>query len=82
MSQESLGTNEVSAILKGRKRTKDVLIADGSEHSFSDLLLSKELLDGLKDAGYEQPSPVQLQAIPLGRFGLDLIAQAKSGKDF
>ena len=41
--------------------------------------LSTSVLHGLTDAGFERPSPIQLQAIPLGRFGADLIAQAKSG---
>uniref|UniRef100_F7ALE3 Probable ATP-dependent RNA helicase DDX20 n=1 Tax=Equus caballus TaxID=9796 RepID=F7ALE3_HORSE len=35
--------------------------------------------DGLRAAGFERPSPVQLKAIPLGRCGFDLIVQAKSG---
>ena len=65
--------------LKGRKRTEDVLIADGTEQSFADLLLPDNILQGLLAAGFERPSPVQLQAIPLGRFGVDVIAQAKSG---
>jgi superfamily II DNA/RNA helicase len=30
-------------------------------------------------AGYVKPSPVQARAIPLGKFGADLIVQAKSG---
>ncbi|NWV38868.1 DDX20 helicase, partial [Grantiella picta] len=33
----------------------------------------------LEAAGFHRPSPVQLKAIPLGRCGLDLIVQAKSG---
>ncbi|XP_041458083.1 uncharacterized protein LOC121410215 isoform X2 [Lytechinus variegatus] len=34
---------------------------------------------GLLKVGFEKPSPIQLKAIPLGRCGLDLIVQAKSG---
>ncbi|NWW93436.1 DDX20 helicase, partial [Rhynochetos jubatus] len=37
------------------------------------------VLEGLEAAGFHRPSPVQLKAIPLGRCGLDLIVQAKSG---
>ncbi len=37
------------------------------------------MLKGLNDAGFHRPSPIQLRAIPLGRFGTDLVAQAKSG---
>ncbi|KAL3905019.1 MAG: hypothetical protein SGPRY_011067, partial [Prymnesium sp.] len=46
---------------------------------FSELRLSDPLLRALSEAGFEQPSPIQAKAIPLGLFGLDLIAQAKSG---
>ena len=70
---------DMEQTLKGRKRTEDVLIADGTEQSFADLLLPENILQGLLAAGFERPSPVQLQAIPLGRFGVDVIAQAKSG---
>lgn len=36
-------------------------------------------IDFHRKCGFHRPSPVQLRAIPLGRLGLDLIAQAKSG---
>uniref|UniRef100_A0A8C0QXK9 Probable ATP-dependent RNA helicase DDX20 n=1 Tax=Canis lupus dingo TaxID=286419 RepID=A0A8C0QXK9_CANLU len=60
-----------------RARTGDVLLAEPAD--FESLLLSRPVLDGLRAAGFERPSPVQLKAIPLGRCGLDLIVQAKSG---
>ncbi|XP_036434615.1 probable ATP-dependent RNA helicase DDX20 [Colossoma macropomum] len=60
-----------------RTRTDDVLLSDGVE--FSSLLLSKPVLEGLSASGFQRPSPIQLKAIPLGRCGLDLIVQAKSG---
>ncbi|XP_038579098.1 probable ATP-dependent RNA helicase DDX20 [Micropterus salmoides] len=60
-----------------RKRTDDVLLSEGID--FSSLLLSPAVLDGLSAAGFQKPSPIQLKAIPLGRCGLDLIVQAKSG---
>uniref|UniRef100_A0AAR2LK60 RNA helicase n=1 Tax=Pygocentrus nattereri TaxID=42514 RepID=A0AAR2LK60_PYGNA len=60
-----------------RPRTDDVLLSDGVE--FSSLLLSKAVLEGLSSSGFQRPSPIQLKAIPLGRCGLDLIVQAKSG---
>ncbi|TMS16431.1 putative ATP-dependent RNA helicase DDX20 [Larimichthys crocea] len=46
---------------------------------FNSLLLSQPVLEGLSAAGFQKPSPIQLKAIPLGRCGLDLIVQAKSG---
>lgn len=49
-------------------RTKDIELDENV--SFSDLLLSKPILDGLKSAGFFKPSPIQLKAIPLGKMGL------------
>ncbi|XP_046340633.2 uncharacterized protein LOC124121640 [Haliotis rufescens] len=60
-----------------KTRTGDVLISE--EVDFSSLLLSKPVIQGLQNSGFERPSPIQLKAIPLGRCGLDLIVQAKSG---
>ncbi|XP_005389010.1 PREDICTED: probable ATP-dependent RNA helicase DDX20 [Chinchilla lanigera] len=60
-----------------RTRTGDVLLAEPAD--FESLLLSRPVLEGLRAAGFERPSPVQLKAIPLGRCGFDLIVQAKSG---
>ncbi|NXL42249.1 DDX20 helicase, partial [Podilymbus podiceps] len=63
---------------EGRFRTRDVLVPGGPS-DFGSLLLSAPVLAGLEAAGFRRPSPVQLKAIPLGRCGLDLIVQAKSG---
>ncbi|XP_067166608.1 probable ATP-dependent RNA helicase DDX20 [Apteryx mantelli] len=63
---------------EGRFRTRDVLVP-GGPCDFGSLLLSAPVLAGLEAAGFHRPSPVQLKAIPLGRCGLDLIVQAKSG---
>ncbi|KAF3860547.1 hypothetical protein F7725_000802 [Dissostichus mawsoni] len=63
--------------IETRKRTDDVLLSEGID--FSSLLLSQPVLEGLSSAGFQKPSPIQLKAIPLGRCGLDLIVQAKSG---
>ncbi|GAN04193.1 DEAD box polypeptide 20 [Mucor ambiguus] len=59
------------------KRSQDVEIEE--KVKFDSLLQNKHLLQGLKESGYERPSPVQLKAIPMGRLGVDMIAQAKSG---
>ncbi|XP_061590914.1 probable ATP-dependent RNA helicase DDX20 [Cololabis saira] len=63
--------------IETRTRTDDVLPSEGID--FSSLLLSQAVLDGLSCSGFQKPSPIQLKAIPLGRCGLDLIVQAKSG---
>lgn len=61
----------------GRARTADVFT--DSAIGFADMMLSEPIFRGLQAAGFERPSPIQLKAIPVGRFGSDLIAQAKSG---
>ncbi|CAJ1085070.1 probable ATP-dependent RNA helicase DDX20 [Xyrichtys novacula] len=63
--------------IETRRRTDDVLLSEGID--FCSLLLSQPVLEGLSAAGFQKPSPIQLKAIPLGRCGLDLIVQAKSG---
>jgi superfamily II DNA/RNA helicase len=60
-------------------RTRDVESDETSIISFDQMYLSKQVLAGLKSAGFLKPSPIQLKAIPLGKLGLDLIVQAKSG---
>ncbi|KAF5279748.1 hypothetical protein FQA39_LY05438 [Lamprigera yunnana] len=60
-----------------KARTKDVLI--DSNCSFDSLLLSSAVLHGLQDANYLKPSPIQFKGIPLGKCGLDMIVNAKSG---
>jgi ATP-dependent RNA helicase DeaD len=47
--------------------------------SFNDLRLAPELLDAIRDVGYEAPSPIQEQAIPPLLEGLDVIGQAQTG---
>lgn len=69
---------EAPVAAEGRFRTRDVLVPGGPS-DFGSLLLSAPVLAGLEAAGFHRPSPVQLKAIPLGRCGLDLIVQAKSG---
>uniref|UniRef100_A0A8C5M4Q7 Probable ATP-dependent RNA helicase DDX20 n=1 Tax=Leptobrachium leishanense TaxID=445787 RepID=A0A8C5M4Q7_9ANUR len=66
-------------MLGARPRTGDVLQGPGEIADFSSLLLSRPVLEGLQASGFVKPSPIQSKAIPLGRCGLDLIVQAKSG---
>jgi ATP-dependent RNA helicase DeaD len=47
--------------------------------SFSDLPLRDELLDALRGLGYEEPTPIQREAIPPLAEGRDLIGQAATG---
>ena len=47
--------------------------------SFADLGLSEPILAALRDVGYESPSPIQVQTIPLLLEGRDVIGQAQTG---
>jgi ATP-dependent RNA helicase DeaD len=47
--------------------------------TFADLGLSEQTMQALEDVGYEQPSPIQEQAIPHMLQGLDVIGQAQTG---
>jgi len=50
-----------------------------SSNSFDQLGLIAPLLQAVRDTGYEQPTPVQAQAIPLVLAGRDLMAGAQTG---
>lgn len=47
--------------------------------SFADLGLSPQLVEALKGVGYETPTPIQQQTIPLMLTGQDVIGQAQTG---
>ena len=47
--------------------------------TFKDLNLKSSILKAIEDLGYEHPSQIQEQAIPLASEGFDLIGQAQTG---
>lgn len=47
--------------------------------SFRDLALTEPVLKALNDVGYESPSPIQAQTIPLLLAGKDVLGQAQTG---
>jgi len=47
--------------------------------SFNDFNLSNTILEGIKDAGYTVPTPVQEATIPVALKGKDILASAKTG---
>ncbi|HTD72351.1 MAG TPA: DEAD/DEAH box helicase [Steroidobacteraceae bacterium] len=55
--------------------------ADAIENtaSFRDLALSEAVLKALADVGYESPSPIQAQTIPVLLSGQDMLGQAQTG---
>jgi ATP-dependent RNA helicase DeaD len=50
-----------------------------SEITFKDLNLPEEILKALEKVGYEKPSPIQAEAIPLLLQGHDLLGTAQTG---
>ena len=46
---------------------------------FSELNLSPLLVTSLKELGFEEPTPIQQQAVPVALEGKDLIGQAQTG---
>ncbi|MET7332282.1 DEAD/DEAH box helicase [Nonomuraea sp. NPDC005650] len=53
--------------------------ATGGEATFADLGLRAEILDVLSALGYEEPTPIQSEAIPPLVEGRDLLGQAATG---
>jgi ATP-dependent RNA helicase DeaD len=53
--------------------------ADSAGITFADLGLSEPTLEALRDVGYERPSPIQRETIPLLMQGRDVIGQAQTG---
>lgn len=60
-----------------RPQTEDVTKTKGN--GFEDFYLKRELLMGIFEAGFEKPSPIQEEAIPIALAGRDILARAKNG---
>ena len=58
-------------------RTQDVTATKGLE--FEDFVISRELMMGIYEAGFEKPSPIQEETIPVALTGRDILARAKNG---
>ncbi len=60
-----------------RYKTEDVTQTKGID--FEDFLLKRSLLKGIYGKGFEKPSPIQEEAIPVVLQGRNLLARAKNG---
>jgi ATP-dependent RNA helicase DDX6/DHH1 len=60
-----------------RFKTTDVTATKGSE--FEDFIKRRDLMMGIVEKGFEKPSPVQEECIPLALEGKSIIARAKNG---
>jgi len=57
--------------------SQDVTATKGNE--FEDYFLKRELLMGIYEKGFERPSPIQEESIPIALTGSDILARAKNG---
>ena len=46
---------------------------------FEQLMISEPVLRALNDMGFEEPTPIQQEAIPVAMSGKDMIGQAQTG---
>mmetsp|Transcript_48411 Transcript_48411/g.125595 ORF Transcript_48411/g.125595 Transcript_48411/m.125595 type:complete len:415 (-) Transcript_48411:346-1590(-) len=60
-----------------RVKTEDVTKTKGND--FEDYYLKRELLMGIFEKGFEKPSPIQEETIPIALAGRDILARAKNG---
>jgi len=60
-----------------RYKTEDVTKTKGVE--FEDFFLKRELLMAIFEKGFEKPSPIQEEAIPLALAGRNILARSKNG---
>ena len=67
----------VKPVKDTRVQTADVTAVKG--HEFEDYYLKRELLMGIFEKGFEKPSPIQEEAIPIILSGRDVLARAKNG---
>lgn len=49
------------------------------KHTFAELGIAPELLKAIEAQGFEQPSPIQEQAIPVALSGRDVVGQSQTG---
>jgi ATP-dependent RNA helicase DeaD len=72
-------TGGTAGDVAGRATPEAVDEATDGAFSFADLALRPELLHALSELGYEEPTPIQREAIPPVLDGRDLLGQAATG---
>jgi ATP-dependent RNA helicase DDX6/DHH1 len=76
-NEESWKQQCVAPVTDSRVKTEDVTKTKGNE--FADYFLKRELLMGIFEKGFERPSPIQEETIPIALVGKDVLARAKNG---
>jgi ATP-dependent RNA helicase RhlE len=59
--------------------TQSTEYTEGIDKTFADLGLHPALLAALRDAGYDKPTPIQTQVIPIAMAGADVMGAAQTG---
>jgi len=77
MATNDWKANLVAPARDTRFKTEDVTRTKGND--FEDYFLKRELLMGIFEKGFEKPSPIQEEAIPIALAGRNLLARAKNG---
>eukprot|EP00762_Andalucia_godoyi_P006410 ANDGO_02923.mRNA.1 DEAD-box ATP-dependent RNA helicase 8 len=77
MASSSAAAAAQQVVRDTRIKTADVTATKG--HEFEDYALKRDLLKGIFEVGFEKPSPVQEEAIPMALAGRDILARAKNG---
>lgn len=77
MKQNLNQMESVAHNLDAKERTDDVRLKSVSP--FSKMLLADPIRKGLEAAGFVYPTVIQAAAIPIGKSGIDLLVQSKSG---
>jgi ATP-dependent RNA helicase DDX6/DHH1 len=67
----------VAPVKDTRYQTEDVTDTKGRD--FEDFFLKRELLMGIFEKGFEKPSPIQEEAIPIILQDRNVLARAKNG---
>jgi len=77
LTEKNWKDNCVAPVKDTRVQTEDVTATKG--HQFENYYLKTELLMGIFEKGFEKPSPIQEEAIPIILAGKDVLARAKNG---
>jgi ATP-dependent RNA helicase DDX6/DHH1 len=91
-SQQNGGGSNGSSVIEGTGTFRDGLLApvkdtryqtedvtDTKGRDFEDFFLKRELLMGIFEKGFERPSPIQEEAIPIILQDRNVLARAKNG---
>ncbi|ETN37912.1 ATP-dependent RNA helicase dhh1 [Cyphellophora europaea CBS 101466] len=70
-------TSLKAPVKDGREQTEDVTATKGLD--FEEFYIKRELMMGIFEAGFEKPSPIQEETIPVALTGRDVLARAKNG---